>query len=68
MNQIENFKQGTDFKTCSGQLTPQGELSEYARDTALLSDSASDTVGYALQHQNPVQIPSAHLMLFQSVC
>lgn len=64
MNQIQNFKQRTDCKTCSGQLILQGEPSEYTRDTALLSGSASDTAGYALQRQNPVQIPTAHLILF----
>lgn len=68
MNQIQNFKQGANYKTCSGQLILQGQLSEYTRDTALLSDSASDTVGYALQHQNLVQIPTTHLIFFQSVC
>lgn len=44
MNQIQNFQQGTEYKTCSGQLILQGALSGYTRDTALPSDSASDTV------------------------
>lgn len=68
MNQIQYLKQGTDYKTCSGQLILQGELPEYTRDIALFSDSASDTLSYPLQHQNSVQIPTAHLIVFQSIC